>query len=101
MQLRNARQRNAHVPHRSLPHRQLRKYRTCSVDQAYRSLPHRQLRKLSVTGPAMTPEGEVLRRCHLGLLAESSGVNEQEAVWVVRRLAELEGWDCPEMGDPA
>lgn len=37
-------------------------------------------------------EDEVLRRCELGLLSASSGLNEAEAVWVIRRLAELEGW---------
>jgi hypothetical protein len=37
-------------------------------------------------------EAETLDRCHRGLLAESSGVNEAEATWVIRRLAELEGW---------
>ena len=45
-------------------------------------------------------EDDVLRRCHLGLQAESSGVNQAEAVWVIRRLAELEGWECPELADP-
>lgn len=39
------------------------------------------------------PESEVLRRCHAGLRAESSGLDEREAGWVVMRLAELEGWD--------
>ena len=38
-------------------------------------------------------EDEVLRRCHAGLVQESSGLNEAEATWVVRRLAELEGWE--------
>ena len=37
-------------------------------------------------------EDEVLRRCHMGLLQESSGLSEAEANWVVRRLGELEGW---------
>jgi hypothetical protein len=46
-------------------------------------------------------EDEVLRRCHLGLLQESSGLGEAEATWVVRRLAELEDWewhDPPTLG---
>lgn len=38
-------------------------------------------------------EDEVLRRCHAGLVQESSGLSETEATWVVRRLAELEGWE--------
>ena len=42
-------------------------------------------------------EDEVLMRCRRGLLAEASGVNEREAIWVIRRLAELEGWECPEL----
>jgi hypothetical protein len=42
-------------------------------------------------------EGDVLSRCHLGLAGESSTVNPAEAVWVVRRLAELEGWECPDL----
>jgi hypothetical protein len=39
-------------------------------------------------------EEDVLLRCHQGLCAESTGVNEGESVWVIRRLAELEGWEC-------
>ena len=35
---------------------------------------------------------EVLTRCHQGLLAESSVLSENEAVWVIRRLSELLGW---------
>ena len=45
-------------------------------------------------------EADVLRRCHLGLLTESSGVNAAEAEWIIRRLAELAGWACPELGAP-
>lgn len=41
----------------------------------------------------------VLRRCHHGLLAGPSGVSEAEAAWVVRRLAELLEWACPELGE--
>lgn len=37
-------------------------------------------------------EDEVLRRCELGLHSAVSGLNGPEAVWVIRRLAELEGW---------
>jgi hypothetical protein len=39
-------------------------------------------------------EQDVLERCHRGLLAGSSSVNEAEATWVIRRLAELEGWQA-------
>ena len=42
-------------------------------------------------------EAEVLRRCHVGLLTAASGVNAREAEWVIRRLAELAGWSCPEL----
>lgn len=37
-------------------------------------------------------EGDVLERIQLGLEQPDSGVNAAEARWVVRRLAELEGW---------
>jgi hypothetical protein len=37
-------------------------------------------------------EGDVLERVQLGLEQPASGVNAAEARWVVRRLAELEGW---------
>jgi len=56
-------------------------------------------------------EADVLERVHLGLLgggssasessANPSSVDAAEATWVVRRLAELEGWDCPELPAPA
>lgn len=35
---------------------------------------------------------EVLSRCHAGLCAEGSTFSAGEAAWIVRRLAELEGW---------
>ena len=41
-------------------------------------------------------EGDVLVRCHRGLLVEASGVSVSESGWVVRRLAELLDWPCPE-----
>ena len=40
-------------------------------------------------------EDEVLTRCHRGLLSDGSGVSLDEATWVIRRLAELLGWECP------
>jgi len=40
-------------------------------------------------------EADVLERMHRGLLAADTGVDETEARWVVRRLAELLGWDDP------
>ena len=40
-------------------------------------------------------EQEVLERCHRGLLGETSGFNEKEALWVTCRLAELLGWETP------
>lgn len=36
--------------------------------------------------------GEVLERCHRGLLSDESGVSAAEAQWVVTRLAELLNW---------
>ena len=44
------------------------------------------------------PQHEVLVLCHRGLLAGPAGVSEPEAGWVVRRLAELAEWDCPDLG---
>ena len=40
-------------------------------------------------------EDEVLTRCHRGLREPAAGVSPDEAVWVVRRLAEMLGWDDP------
>ena len=40
-------------------------------------------------------ESEVLARCHQGLLDDASDFNEKEAQWVIRRLAELLGWEPP------
>lgn len=42
-------------------------------------------------------EADVLSRCHRGLMAQASGIGAREAGWVVRRVAEIEGWECPEM----
>ena len=40
-------------------------------------------------------EATVLQRCQLGLQAPDAGVTAPEAVWVLRRLAELLGWPQP------
>lgn len=40
-------------------------------------------------------EDIVLGRCHLGLCTPEAGVSPPEATWVVTRLAELLGWECP------
>jgi len=40
-------------------------------------------------------EEDVLQRCHDGLLAPRAVVSEPQARWVVRRLAELQGWEDP------
>jgi hypothetical protein len=45
-------------------------------------------------------EAEVLRRCHLGLLAPPVTVEANEAEWVVHRSAELLGWPWPGLPDP-
>ncbi len=42
-------------------------------------------------------EGDVLARIHSGLLAGEAGVNAAEAQWVLRRLAELLGWEGPQL----
>ena len=41
-------------------------------------------------------EADVLGQCHRGLLVEGSVLSNAEAGWVVRRLAELLDWICPE-----
>jgi hypothetical protein len=46
-------------------------------------------------------EADVLERCELGLLTESSVVSAVEARWVIRRLAELLAWDDPGESSPA
>lgn len=40
-------------------------------------------------------ENDVLQRCLQGLNAEGAVVAPVEAEWVVRRLAELSGWEQP------
>ena len=37
-------------------------------------------------------ERDVLERCHRGLIGEGAVVNDDEAQWVIRRLAELLEW---------
>ena len=40
-------------------------------------------------------ESDVLQRCYQGLNADGAVVTPPEAEWVVRRLAELSGWEQP------
>jgi len=40
-------------------------------------------------------EKEVLERCHRGLRTDNSDFTENEAIWVICRLAELLGWGSP------
>lgn len=40
-------------------------------------------------------ESDVLERVGQGLAGGQAGVNEAEAQWVLRRLAELLGWSAP------
>ena len=40
-------------------------------------------------------EAEVLAKCHKGLLNDASDFNENEARWVIQRLAELLEWEQP------
>jgi hypothetical protein len=42
-------------------------------------------------------EADVLARIHGGLLSGEVGVNATEAQWVLRRLAELLGWESPQL----
>lgn len=46
-------------------------------------------------------EKEILVRCHLALAGGEAGVSSPEAVWIIRRLAELLEWRCPPLQDPA
>jgi hypothetical protein len=43
-------------------------------------------------------EQEVLARCRQGLASPEAGVRDDEAGWVVTRLAELLGWPYPGLG---
>jgi hypothetical protein len=45
-------------------------------------------------------QDEVLRRCRAGLQSPEAGVSADEALWVVRRLAELLGWAWQEVEPP-
>jgi len=40
-------------------------------------------------------EQDALRRCHQGLVAPEAMVSADEALWVIRRVAELLTWDRP------
>ena len=44
-------------------------------------------------------EGDVLVRCLQGLRADAATVTENEAEWVIRRLAELLDWTLPDFAD--
>lgn len=46
-------------------------------------------------------EAEVLTRCHQGLLADASNFSENEARWVILRLAELLEWEPPSFDEGA
>ena len=41
-------------------------------------------------------EKEVLERCHHGLQTTEVNFTDNEAIWVICRLAELLGWGMPE-----
>lgn len=41
-------------------------------------------------------ESDVLQRTEQGLLASDTGLSGPESQWVVRRLAELLGWEWPQ-----
>jgi hypothetical protein len=44
---------------------------------------------------------QLMQRCHAGLLSPDSGLNPDEAAWVIYRLAELAQWEMPRLPDPA
>ena len=41
-------------------------------------------------------ESDVLERCHRGLRTDGTDFSEQEAAWVICRMAELLGWELSE-----
>ena len=43
------------------------------------------------------PQRDVMLRIHAGLSTPAAGVSPPEAEWIVRRLAELLNWTCPEL----
>lgn len=71
------------------------RYEVCE-DLANQLVEHVNHRTYQVQGS----EHELLRRYHQGLETPEAGVSAPEGRWVVRRLAELLGWDCPELGLP-
>jgi len=79
-------------PGRSKPHapraEMAQRYEFCE-DLATMLVDHAQT-KLWELGVA---EQDVLARIHRGLVTEPSSVTQAEAVWVLRRLAELLGWE--------
>ena len=44
-------------------------------------------------------EGEVLRRCHQGLMISPTTFDPAESDWVVRRTAEMLDWPAPQPGE--
>lgn len=52
-------------------------------------------------GDDAASQREVLARTQLALEGEASPVQRNEAMWVIRRLAELLGWEQPESPDAA
>lgn len=45
-------------------------------------------------------EEDLLLRFHVGLSQPESGIRTDEAVWIVRRLAELLNWSVPDLPAP-
>lgn len=82
------------TPGRSVPNAPqgivIARYEQCE-DMACTLTEHAQ----SVACKENLSEAEVLTRCHQGLLASPAAFTGKEAVWVIRRLAELLGWDAP------
>ncbi|WP_119155381.1 hypothetical protein [Caldimonas tepidiphila] len=70
------------------------RYEVCE-DLANHLVDHVMNRTFHVQGS----EPDLLWRYHQGLRSPDSGVSPAEATWVVRRLAELLGWDCPALDE--
>jgi hypothetical protein len=68
----------------------LARYELCE-DMAYVLTEHAQ----TLAFKESVGESNVLAKCHQGLLDDASDFSENEARWVICRLAELMGWEPP------
>jgi hypothetical protein len=66
------------------------RYELCE-DLAQQLEEHARSRSIHAHGS----EVDLLLRYHAGLVDPDSGFSRAEAVWVITRLSELLGWECP------